>query len=385
MFCALLPQLADATPKNAYGLDAPSTARAMAVTASALPTSAAATNPALLIHTAPDSIEFAADFMLADDQIKINGQNAELSRYLAWQIAVAAALPLGSLRDRLFVGVNLHIPNEGLYHTHTPTIEEPVVFEFGTESRHLNLDAALAFRIWERISVGAGFHLVPSTQGGANVSFANQKESSSTDVKVDRQFAPIVGLYAEPVTGLHLGLSYHGAIRFEMEILADIYINESIGSIHTQINSASFTEPHALALGIRYDFSEIASHQLARFAANLDFEWMHYDKPVATSSQVWLYDDGGTAVNEPEHNYAEFEEGFSVRTALDWKPLDELSVSMGYGFWKTPLPAQRGAFNVLDSNRHHFAFGAIYWIPEDLMGSFDMGFATAMKYSSHEM
>ena len=376
----LLPVIAHATPKNVFGLDAPNTARAMTVTASAPPTAAAATNPALLIQMAPDSIELTTDFMVADDKIKINGKNAGLDSYLAWQVALAAAIPLGSLRDRLFAGVNMHLPNDGLYHTHTPTIGEPVVFDFGTESRHLSLDAALGIRIWERIAVGIGFHLVPTTQGQANISFANQKESSSTDVKVQSQFAPIVGLYAEPVSGLHLGLSYHGAIRFEMEILADIFINDSIGSIHTKIKSASFTEPHALAFGVRYDFSELVSEKLARVAANLDFEWMHYDKPITTSSQIWLYDDGGSAVNSPENNHAKFQEGFSLRTAIDWMPLDELTVSLGYAFWKTPIPAQRGAFNVLDSNRHNLAFGAVYWLPDALMGSFDMGFATAMKF-----
>ena len=368
-----------ASPQNAFGLDAPNTARAMTSASSAPAISAASTNPALLINLVPDSIEMMANLTVSSDNLKINGADAGLDTYVGYQLELAAPLPLGSLRDRLFVGASAHLPNGGLYHTHTPTIEEPIIYRYGTDARHFSVDAALAVRIWERIAIGAGFHLAPTTEGTANINFANHKESSSTDIKVATKFAPIIGIYAEPVQNLHLGLVYRGSSKFSMDIMADIFINDAIGYIHTRLKSYAFIDPHALSFGIRYDFSSIAPNPLARFAISTDFEWIHYDSPMATSSQIWLYDDGGEIINDPDTEYDSFDEGFSYRIALDWLPLDELTVSIGYGFWKTPVPAQRKVFNVLDSSFSEIAFGAGYWLPKNTLGSFDLGFATAAK------
>lgn len=386
-FCFLAMALAaigysteiQASPSNAFGLDAPNTARAMTVTAAAPPVSAASTNPALLINLEPDSIEMLANFVVSSDNLKINDEDPNLDTYLGYQLELAASLPLGSFRDRLFIGATAHLPNDGLYHTHTPTLEEPIIYRYGTDARHFSVDAALAVRIWERIAIGAGVHLSPTTKGNAHISFANHKESSSTDIEVKTKFAPIIGIYAEPIQNLHLGLVYRGASKFSMDIMADIFINDAIGYIHSQMKSYAFIEPHALSFGIRYDFSSISSNKLARFAVSTDFEWMHYDSPIATTSQVWLYDDGGETINDPDTNYDKFGEGFSYRIALDWIPLDELTVSVGYGFWNSPIPAQRKAFNVLDSGFSEIAFGASYWLPQNTLGSFDLGFATSTK------
>ena len=368
-----------ASPRDAFGLDAPNVARAMAVTAAAPPVSAASVNPALLINMSPDSIEMMANLVVSDDSLKINRADAGLDTYVGYQLELAAALPLGEWRDRLFVGATAHLPHAGLYQTHTPTIEEPIVYRDGTDARHFSVDAGLAVRIWHRIALGAGFHLTPTTEGNAHISFANHKESSSTNIKVKSRFAPIVGIYAEPIDHLHLGVVYRAATRFSMDIIADIFINDAIGYIHTQLKSYAFIEPHSLSFGARYDFSELAPDPLARFAVNLDVEWMHYDSPIATTSQVWLYDDGGEIINDPDEQYDSFEEAFSVRTALDWMPLDELTVSVGYGFWKTPIPVQRRSFNVLDASFHEIAFGASYWLPPNTLNSFDLGFSMAMK------
>ena len=78
--CALSCSPAFATPGNAFGLDAASTARGMAVTAGAAPLSAAGSNPARLIDT--KGIEIAAGLVVADDQLRINGEDA--GEYECW-------------------------------------------------------------------------------------------------------------------------------------------------------------------------------------------------------------------------------------------------------------------------------------------------------------
>lgn len=371
---------AEASPMDAFGLDAPCVSRAMAVTASAPPTSAASTNPALLSTMAPDSTEMLVDLIVSDDALKINKSDAHLDTYVGYELEFATTIPIADWRDRLFIGATVHLPNDNLYHTHTPSPDEPVVYRYASEARHFSVDAALAVRIYESLTIGAGIHLVPTTSGTANISFANQAETSSTDVRVNRKVAPIIGIYAQPIDGLSLGIAYRGAIRFAMDIRADIFISEAIGAIHTQLKSYSFAEPHTLSIGARYDFSELAPSEFARFAANFDFQWSHYSFPLATSSQVWLYDENGIPVNEPLRDFPKFNEAFAVRTALDWMPIDELTVSLGYAYSNTPIPSQRGIFNILDADLHTIAFGAVYWLPENTLGSLDLGLSTAAKF-----
>ena len=104
-----------ASPSASFGLDAMSTARAMAVTASADPLSAPATNPARLIALNPGAVEIATEILVSADDLKINRADAGLDTYVGVQFEVAASMPLGKFRDRLFMGADVHLPKDHLY------------------------------------------------------------------------------------------------------------------------------------------------------------------------------------------------------------------------------------------------------------------------------
>ena len=99
---------ANASPVTAFGLDAESTSQAMAVTASAKPLSAAATNPARLIDAI--GCEASLGIVVSDDQLTINRSDANLDTYVGWQAGLASAIPLGQFRDRIYAGITLHLP-----------------------------------------------------------------------------------------------------------------------------------------------------------------------------------------------------------------------------------------------------------------------------------
>lgn len=369
--------LAEAAPREAFGLDAQTSAQAMAVTASAPAVSAAASNPARLMDV--QNLELSAGVLVADDKLKVNGEAAGEDTYVGYQIGLAAALPLGSYRDRLFVGVNAHVPHDGLYEVRNSAVSEPVILGTGSDVRRFSLDAALAVRVWERIAIAVGAHLIPDVIANVNVDFSGAIDASSSHVTVDYKFAPSVGVYAEPVEGLHLGFAYHGATRLSLDVPAQIFINDAIGEINVRLLGYAYAEPHTFSLGVRYDFSHLVAHRLARFAVDADFEWRHYVHPIATSAAVELYDDFGGVLNATAQEYAQFEEAWAIRGALTWMPMDEISASVGYGFRKSPVPAQRYAFNVLDADRHTLGFGATLWCPEAWMGSFGLGISTAAQ------
>lgn len=369
---------AQAAPRDAFGLDAESSAQAMAVAAGASPCSAASSNPAKLIDT--QNIEASVGITVADHDFKINRENAALDTYIGYQIGLAAQIPLGKFKDRLYVGTNIHLPNDGLYEVNNSMAQTPMIYGFGSDARRFSLDAALAVRIWERISAGIGFHLIPDVIADVNIDFTQSQDASSSDVKVDYKLSPIVGIYAEPITGLHLGLFYRAAARLSLNVPARVSVSNSIADINVSLLGYAYAEPHTIALGIRYDFSHLTTQNLKHFAAEIDFEYRHYSYPIAQSAKVTLYDNDGGILDESKTPYAEFDDAWAIRTALAWMPLDEITVFLGYAFQKSPIPAQRNVFNVLDSDFNRLAFGTALWLPAQWLGSFEIGFSTSAQF-----
>lgn len=381
--------MANAAPGDAFGLDAASTAHAMAVTASASPVAAAASNPARLIDA--KGIETSIGLAVAAPKLEVNRESADLDTYVGFQFGSAAALPLGPYRNRLYFGVGIHLPTDSLYDVQVTPQAQPVIIHAGSDVRRFDLNASLAVRIWERIAIGAGFSIMPDAYANVNIDFANQNSDSAAHIVVDYQFAPSVGVYAEPIQGLHLGFSYRGAARMTIDVPARILVSNSIGLIHVGFKGRAFLEPHQFNFGVRYDFSNLVEWDLARFALDLEFDYQYYKDPMAFAAQVELYDDNGEVLDSNEIEFKAFHHGWRLATALTWMPLDEIQLALGYAFEKSPVPAQRVVFNILDSNRNQLAFGGEFWLPQTWLSwvsPLEIGFATGCKfdiYTTREM
>ena len=74
-----------------------------------------------------------------------------------------------------------------------------------------------------------------------------------------------------------------------------------------------------------------------------------------------------------------------LESAIDWRPLDEITVSLGYAFEKTHVPAPRSIFNIIDGDRNQIAFGATFWLPDSWLNSFNLGFSTAAKFDFYDI
>lgn len=379
-FLFLAPSWVQASPRDSFGLDADSTARAMAVTASASPRAAAGSNPARLIATR--GIEVAFDLTVATDELSANGTPHDDETYVGYLVQAAMQIPLGRFRDRLFVGLNAHIPHNGLYQVVNSKAAEPVFWHTGSDARRFSFDAALAVRIWEQIAIGAGITLMPTVSADVHVDFSH--ENSASRVEVDYHVAPVIGVYAEVIEGLKLGFSYRGEAHLELDVPATIDISENIGEVNAHLAGEAYAEPHLFSLGVAFDTAPYVASKLARLAAEIDFEYRIYQTQIATSADVQLFgESAGADVNE-RVEWSDFENAWSLRAAVSWMPLDEFTFSLGYAFEKTPVPAQRSVFNVLDADRHQCAFGASYWLPQNWLGGWDIGFSTAAKFDFYD-
>ena len=370
-------------PLASFGSDPESAARAMAATASVNATAAAAVNPARLIDA--KGVDLSLGIIVADDAIKIQRKDAGLPTYVAYQLGMAAALPIGDWRDRVFFGVDVHLPGDSLYSVDNTTQDDVVVLHLGNDARRFTLDASLGFRLWERIAVGIGVHVIPDVVADVVIDFTDEAQNSESHIEVGYKFAPIAGFYAQFGDYIHLGVAYRAATRLALDVPARVSVSESIGQISTRLEGYAYSEPHDISLGLSVDFSPFVETPLARFAFHAAAQIQYYPYPLIHSARVTLYDENGETISESTHADTQPNLAYALRAALDWRPLDEISVSLGYAFEKTHVPAPRSIFNIIDGDRNQIAFGATFWCPESWFKSFNLGFSTSAKFDFYDI
>lgn len=371
-----------ASPLLSFGSDPESVARAMAVTASVTPAAAAAVNPARLIDA--QGIEISAGVVIADTALKIQNADANLDAYVAYELGAALALPVGKWRDRLYLGFDVHLPHNGLYAVDNPSQEETVSLRTGNDARRFSFDGALGVRIWNRVAVGLGFHIMPDVAADVAIDFGEKTQNSQSHVEVGYKFAPTAGIYAQIGDMFRAGFAYRAATRLSLDVPARVHVSDSIGRIYTRLKGYAYSEPHDFSIGIMADFSKFAPHPAARFNLHAAAQIHCYPYPIATSAAVTLYDNDGNAISETAQDFAKAELAYALRVAIDWRPLDEIAVSVGYAFEKTHVPAQRTVFNVLDADRNQIAFGASFWLPEAWLQPLNIGLATSAKIDFYD-
>jgi len=381
----LLASPVQASPLDVFGLDATSTARAMAVTADGEATGAAATNPARLI--ASRGFETSLGVVVSADALKIDGQDAGLSTYVGYQLGVSFAVPIASMTDRLFFGATAHFPHGNLFTFDNPAHEVPRVLFEGSHSRRMALSAALGVRIWEDIGLGVGFSLLPDVSGRVSIDFTERAALNATQVHVSYNFAPTVGLYARVTEGLRLGLSYRAAHRSSLKVPVDVVVGEGIGVIRTSVSGYAFGEPHEVSFGAALDFSSLPSLSacnLCRFSARLEAQWRRYDARAASASRVTLYDEAGNILETGVVLDYDLSDSWRVASSLDWQPIEGLTGSVGYGYQTSPVGPQRGVLNVLDSGHHDMTFGLSYWLGAEILAVPRLGVATGARVRFYE-
>lgn len=370
-------------PGDSYGSSAILTARAGAGAADTPSTDAALINPARLSEAG--NVQLMVGINVVEDRLNVNDQDAGLDTYVGYVLGLAARLPLGSLKDRIFLGAHLHLPHEHLYDLQTALADEPRILFHDAHTRHFEFAAGMAVRLWNTFSVGIGFTLLPNVDGTVSIDFRNGSDAHATDIQVNYNMAPTLGLSARPWQGLSLGFCWRGAHRTALHIPVDVVVSEQIGAIHTSVSGIAFGEPDRFLFGIAYDFGHLAKTPRTRFTARAEFGYDHYRKDVASTSYVTLYDEGGNILDVSEERPFGFHDSWHLAASLDWTPLDALTVMAGYAWHKTPVPAQRSVLNILDASRHQLSFGMSAWLPRAWLSMpREIGFSTAAMIAIYQ-
>ncbi|MBK9034667.1 MAG: outer membrane protein transport protein [Myxococcales bacterium] len=359
---------ARANPADAYGFGARAQAMAGAQVAGADDTSAAYYNPALL--AASSAIRIDVGYQLAVPRLTIDGHDTgvDASRGLAIGLAVPGQL----LGGRLAVGAGLFLPDQHITRTRTLASAQPRFALYDNRPQRLFLAANMAVALPRGVYLGAGIAYMSSTQGTVAldgvVGFPDPGVSQldlAIDVDLKTIRYPQAGVAWEALPWLTLGASYRGGFRLEIDQTFDITGDVGTpgvdpvvadGSLHLRSRAQDLFQPAQVTVGA-------AARMTPRWTVDFDLAWHRWSAFENPAAQIEIGLDLGQfqdLVDIPPqeplplphyHDIAVPRLGVEhTRGATRWRA--------GYAYEPSPAPAQQGATNFIDNDKHTLALGA---------------------------
>ncbi len=338
-----------AHPLDTYGFTSRVIALGGAGTAVATDVDATYYNPAAVTRTPALSAGFG--FLFANDFLSVNDESAELDSQVYYQVGLATNVPLGSLlEDRIFVGVAIGLPQEGLFDVHQPDDEDVSFVFWQNRNRRLVLSGVLGAQVVDWLSVGVGTTLLPDVTGRVQADLTSEEGNNATRVEVDYNFALTAGLLVEPLDWLGLGVSYRGQQYTEILMPVDVEVATGVPPVLAEVVAPAYSLPHEVAFGV-------AVNPLDSLLLAVDATWYDYSTLRYSSPGVTVLDREGEALQESQRAPVVFSDVVAVRMGAEWAVQPEVLVRAGYGFIPSPVPPQTGVTNLLDANRNTISLG----------------------------
>lgn len=390
---------AGASVPDSYGFGSRSTAMAGAVCADASDFSAGYYNPAGLAEA--QGIEVAVGYMYNAQRFRMNGRDNEVDDVHG---LVGGVVAPGVLFGVPFAfGIGVHLPDDGISYIKARRQGVPRWELYDTRAQLLYLEASLAVRPFEFLEIGGGLAYLSATRG----TFAIRGRAdilrpfdSELEHEVDADLTsvrfPQVGMRLLWDGWGNLGVTYRGQSNLDLELDAHLEGIVDFAGIEVPLlyelearTIAAFT-PQQVAVGVSVT-------KIPRFRINLDVTWVDwsaYESPTAKIAALLEVDPPpGTPVDLPDQPAPvvivapAFEDRVVPRVGVEYsgvgigalrevhgeeRPLVELPLRAGYAYEESPVPAQRGVTNLVDTDRHTvtLGFGATLNAPaEELPGA----------------
>lgn len=338
-----------ANPLDTYGFTSRVIALGGAGTAAATDVDATYYNPAAVTRT--PALSAGIGFLFADDFLSVNDESAELDPHVYYHIGLATNLPLGTfLEDRIFIGVAIGLPHDGLYDVDQPDDENVNFVFWDNRNRRLVLSGVLAAQVVDWLSVGVGTTLLPDVTGRVQADLTSEEGNNATRVEVDYNFAVTAGLLLEPLDWLAVGVTYRGQQYTEILMPVDVEVAAGVPPVLAEVVAPAYSLPHEVAVGV--SVNPLESLLLAADATWYDYSTFRYSSPDVT-----VLDREGEALQESQRALVEFSDVVALRMGAEWAVLPEVLLRAGYGFIPSPVPPQHGVTNLLDATRNTISVG----------------------------
>jgi long-subunit fatty acid transport protein len=256
----------------------------------------------------------------------------------------------GALRDRVGLGIALHIPRETINKAYAPYPGVPFYALLETSSQVIAIQVGTGWRLGSTWRVGFGVITLAALRGNIHVaSDAAGRFTTRSEQRIVTQFAPILGLRRHfNRRPLALGLTFRGVARSDYDVKVTNDLGDTLPltlPVMVMAGAAQY-DPLTVAAEAAYLWrgALLASTQLA-------YErWSAFPLPT----------ENPTAASPPQQP-AEFHDTLVPRLALEWTTRVSASGSLalrgGYAFVMSPAPEMTGQQSLLDNHRHVVALG----------------------------
>jgi long-chain fatty acid transport protein len=370
--CALLiaalalPVAANAYTGDLFGLNMRGLAMANAVTALAEGPSAAFYNPALLAGASGVQVEANYLYSLASFRLKLKdaaGVQLDPSGDLKDAQATPAIQYLGTgvsgrIGDYVGLGMYMNLPITGLPRHRFFAPQTPYWLKYDTSVQGFQLYPGVSVRIIPNLMLGLAASIVLDAGGDERIAFpldADRTGSLTGTSKWSGGATVIAGVFYRPLEFLQIGFTYKGEnfIRDKRD-----YTLDPIG-LPVKLDVIYDYSPQTFSLGI-------VGTPFEWWRISLDIvytSWSLYRPPFPKLDP--LYDQATTPIDEGnrstlltvESKDLNFADTLVARIGLEFRPIREFGITLGYSHEPTPVPDQTGTTNILDADDNVIGLG----------------------------
>lgn len=264
-------------------------------------------------------------------------------------LTIGAVTGLGSPRLRL--GLLMTLPAFGVDGSSTRFSDErerlfsnALAYELiDSRVRRLDIEAGVAYRVLDMLSIGVGMTLQPKATTINGVYLENATDQSQVDINLSQSTGFSAGFTAgallEVQDWMRLGLSFRQGLGFDIDGANTIQIRglseEDVDEypIQQQLAWRPQSSPTMVTAG--------AATDLGKSTVLFDMRYT-----------VW------STYRDSQGDDAGFENTFSPRLGLEYRYSDATTARVGLGFDPTPVPDQVGRTNYVDNDRGAISIGA---------------------------
>jgi long-chain fatty acid transport protein len=354
---------ARASDMDEFGFGARPIAMGSAFTALATDWTAPYYNPAGV--AAGKTTSFGFGYSYADYHLKFKSDSTDpaLDQSVAHQkplsaLSIGYASTIGtaeSILNRVGVGIGIFLPTRELVSIEFETAPgTPKFFMYGARRDRIQMLPTVAVRLplpgdleqTQTLAVGFAANALLDMNGQFTFNLANG-QGSGVGGKFDTVYAlaPNVGLFYWPLDWLSCGLTYRGELSLgtHIDVVIDL-TGTGTSTIPLDIKAVTYYQPQQIQGGFAVDPVD---------GLTLSFDltwknWSRFEDPFATIDRV---------LGQPVAN---FRDTWVPRIGFEYEVVRGIAVRAGYFYEPSPLPAQHGATNLIDTEKHVFSLGLGY-------------------------
>ena len=265
----------------------------------------------------------------------------------AAQLAIRAPLPMrGALRNRIVVGIALHLLPHDIAHIIAPAPDQPYYPYYGDRMSRIVVLPGVAAR-FGRLAIGVSIDVLGGLVGSLSATEgATRAIDASADERIPTVARAIVGATWQITPSFRVGAVFRR--RFEVPFATSAHAIVAGEPIDLGVTASGQFTPHQLAAGVAWARCGHVVSFDARYA-----RWADYPGPfVVVASRLPLV--GDVPALSPR---VPFRDTYGARVGIESRWGTWIARG-GYGFETSAVPAQQtGVTNLLDGPRHTFALG----------------------------